>query len=323
MSGLLATLGTTLTERWVSLLALPGILYLAVAATARMLGHAHALDPLVLVETITAHAENPRVATVGGQVTIVAAVLAGSAALGLLARALGGLIEGLWLAADWQRWPPPLPRLIHPWVATRRHRWATRRRTLEAADRSPEGGNRDGAGAVGSYRAAYDQMARVSAEEPERPTWCGDRINAVARRLRRDHDLDVAVVWPHLWLILPSEVATPITTARQDVARAVGLAAWAVLYLPLAVWWWPSALITVVLGVLSWWKTRRAIDTYATLIEATIRLHTGELAHRLGIKHTGLLTPQVGEDLTRRLQASLPPAPTTPPTVNATNPRTR
>ncbi|WP_197285733.1 hypothetical protein [Nocardiopsis sp. NRRL B-16309] len=287
-----------------SLLALPGAFYLAVAASARTLGHAHALDPVFLADTITAHAADPRVDTLGGQVAVFAAIVVGSAAVGLLAQALGGLIERLWLASDWQGWPPPLPRLIERWVAARHEHWAARRRTLDEAAHFHDGQR---GSALVSYRGAYDQMARISPEAPARPTWCGDRLNAITLRLQRDHDLDVAVVWPYLWLILPAEVTTQVSAARLDLTRTIGLAAWAVLYLPLAVWWWPSALITVVLGAISWWKTRTATHTYAILIEATIRLHAGDVANRLGIEHTGLLTTHVGAELTRRLQGSLPP----------------
>ncbi|QBI53035.1 hypothetical protein [Streptomonospora litoralis] len=152
-------------------------------------------------------------------------------------------------------------------------------------------------------------MARISPERPARPSWCGDRIHAVSLRLQRDHDLDVAVVWPHLWLILLPETATAITATRRELTRAIGLTAWAVLYLPLAAWWWPASLVTAALAVLSWHKTRMAADTYATLIEATVRLNVGDLADRLGIEHTGLLTVEVGGELTRRLQPSLPPSP--------------
>ncbi|MFI9569579.1 hypothetical protein [Streptomyces rishiriensis] len=44
-------------------------------------------------------------------------------------------------------------------------------------------------------------VARVSPEEPHRPTWSGDRMHAVNLRLARD--LDLATVWPALWQLLP------------------------------------------------------------------------------------------------------------------------
>jgi hypothetical protein len=66
-------------------------------------------------------------------------------------------------------------------------------------------------------------MQRVAAEEPDRPTCSGHRIQAVTVRLERDHHLDLPVRWPHLWLILPETTRTEITTAEQALTRATTL----------------------------------------------------------------------------------------------------
>ncbi|MET9388449.1 hypothetical protein ABZY09_47725 [Streptomyces sp. NPDC002928] len=156
-------------------------------------------------------------------------------------------------------------------------------------------------------------MTRIAPEEPRRPTWSGDRINAVAVRLERDHHLDLATVWPHVWLILPEETRTQITTARQNLTRATTLTAWALLYLPLTVWWWPASLITTTLILTGWARTRTTTDTYALLLEATACLHIRSLADHLGLDPTGPLTPETGDALTRHLTPTPPPIP--PPHV--------
>ncbi|MFF1651616.1 hypothetical protein [Streptomyces sp. NPDC058240] len=104
MGVLLSQLGTKLAERWLSLLVLPGALYLAVAATGHTLGHLHPFDLARLTHQITAWARHPAASTVGGQVVLLAAILAGAAAAGLVAQALGLLTERLCLAADWSTW---------------------------------------------------------------------------------------------------------------------------------------------------------------------------------------------------------------------------
>jgi hypothetical protein len=65
-------------------------------------------------------------------------------------------------------------------------------------------------------RAAHHAMQRVAAEEPDRPTWNGHRIQA-------RHRLDLPVLWPHLWLSLPETTRTEITTAEQALTRATTL----------------------------------------------------------------------------------------------------
>ncbi|MGW9246138.1 hypothetical protein [Streptomyces badius] len=72
----------------------------------------------------------------------------------------------------------------------------------------------------------------------------GDRIHAVAVRMDHDHHLDFAAAYPHMWLILPKENSVEILASRQALARATVLAAWALLHLPLTVWWCPAAKAT-------------------------------------------------------------------------------
>jgi hypothetical protein len=207
---------------------LPGVLYLAAVVTARVLGHAHAFGISRLTDQITAWADAPAVGTIGGQVVLLAAVLAGAAVVGLTAQAVGSLAEQLHLAADWQAWPPGVRHLAH-WRTTRRQRrWSAaaadwHRSRQDAARALTRGDTGDPA----VRHAAYAAMMRISYEHPDRPTWSGDRIHAATLRLERDLHLDLAAVWPHIWLMLPDPTRTEITTARQTLSRATVLTAWA------------------------------------------------------------------------------------------------
>ncbi|MFD4604363.1 hypothetical protein ACFWPQ_40900 [Streptomyces sp. NPDC058464] len=300
---MLAELGKKLAERWLSLLVLPGALYLAVAATARTLGHSHPFDLHRLTGQITEWANAPAVGSTGGQVVLLAAALGGAAAVGLVAQALGSLAEQLHLAADWRTWPVGAYSLAQ---------WATeRRQTSWGTDAEAWYRHRDrGPWADPAARQdAHAKMIRISPECPDRPTWSGDRIYAVAVRLERDYHLDLAALWPPLWLILPDTVRTEITAARQALARATTLTAWALLYLALAAWWWPATAITAVLAVTSWRRTRSAADTYATLLEAAARLHARDLAAQLGLDPAGPFTQESGDTLGRHLTPSPPPRP--------------
>ncbi|QKV90798.1 hypothetical protein HUT19_02790 [Streptomyces sp. NA02950] len=340
MGGLLSELGKKLAERWLSLLVLPGALYLAVLGTAALLGHGHAVDPHQLTERISAAAEARAVGTFGGQVVVLGAVLAGSAGAGLAAQALGSLVERICLGAGWRAWPRPLRAPARLRVERRRQRWTTAaqgyHRLLTEARRARGRGER---GDPTARWAAHLAMTRVAAELPDRPTWSGDRIHSVSARLERVHRLDLATVWPYLWLILPEPTRAEISAARQSLYRGSTLTAWALLYLPVAGRWWPAALISLTLALAGRSRTRAAADNYALLLEAAARLHGGELALRLGLTSalpgpaappgpavlpgpacppddaddvdgTGPtpLTPDVGDALTRALYVP-PPAP--------------
>ncbi|MFD7003805.1 hypothetical protein ACFWA5_48130 [Streptomyces mirabilis] len=310
MGGMLAELGKKLAERWLSLLVLPGALYLAVAATAHVLGHSHPFCLHRLTGQITEWANVPAAGSAGGQVVLLAAVLGGAAAVGLAAQALGSLAEQLHLAADWRTWPAGARSLARRATAWRQTRWETAAEAWhhhrdEAARARARGPRVDSV----ARHAARATMTHISLERPARPTWSGDRIHAVAIRLERDYHLDLAALWPHLWLVLPDTVRTEITAARQALTRATALTAWALLYLPLAAWWWPAATIAAVLAVTSWRRTRSAADTYATLLEAAARLHARDLADRLGLDPAGPFTRESGGALTRHLSPSPPPRP--------------
>ncbi|MFE3152823.1 hypothetical protein ACFXJ6_40325 [Streptomyces sp. NPDC059218] len=294
-----------------SLLVLPGALYLAVATAAVALGHTHPFDLPVLADRITTWAGHSVVTTGGGQVVLLVAVLAGAAATGLAAQALGSLLERLWLAADWPDWPRPARRLAARHTARRRRAWAAAARTWHRRRAGDiQALARGNPADPTARRAAERAMTRIALEEPARPTWSGDRLNAAAVRIERDQGLDLATAWPHLWLVLPEETRSEIVTARQTLTRATTLAAWSLLYLPLTVRWWPAALLACVLALTTRTRTRAAIDAYALLLEAATRLHARDLAARLGLDTAAApLAPETADALTRYLTPTLPPPP--------------
>ncbi|WP_328303400.1 hypothetical protein OG389_35780 [Streptomyces sp. NBC_00435] len=315
MTGFLTALGQKLAERWLTLLVLPGVLFLCTATAARTLGQAHALDHRRLVGRITGWAQAPAVNGVGGQVVLLAAVLALAAATGLAAQWLGAVVLRTVLAADWRTWPRPLRQWARAAVTRRHTRWSAAayayRQQLDAdaralavqrrrADETPR-------------RTRHHAMHRIAAEAPDRPTWSGDRVHAVSVRLGRDHHLDLPTLWPYLWLTLPETTRAEITAAEQALTRAATLGGWALLYAPLTVWWWPAAPLAAALALTVRYRIRTAIDVYAQLLEAAVRLHSADLATQLGALDTGPEAFTVGDCLTRQLRTSTPPPPSAQP----------
>jgi hypothetical protein len=307
LGGFGAELSKNLAGKWLSLLALPGALYLAVLTAARALGQSHALDVSRLVRHITSWTHDSAVTSAGGQIVLLAAVLAGSAAIGLTACGLGSAIERTVLAAGWRSWPRPVRALARRRTRSRQHRWDEAHREYsarweEAARTRALNRPHD----PGPRHAALRARAAICAERPDRPTWSGDRIHAVSVRLRRDLRLDLDQLWPHIWLVLPDQARNEIITTRIALARATELGAWSVLYALPALVWWPSGVVAVLLGAAACRRTRGATDGYARLVEAAVRLHTRELAQHLGIDHAGPLAPDAG-DRFGELLGSAPP----------------
>jgi hypothetical protein len=314
VGGFLGELSKRLAERWLSLLVLPGILYLAVAAAAHTLGQGHALDIPHLTGRITAWAKTPVATSTAGQIVVLAAILAGAAGAGVAAQALGSAVEHLTLAAGWRTWPWPLHPLVNNLTNQRRERWNTAHEHYHQLKDQAEEAQRAGRRLDPASRyAAYRTWIRIGLEQPDRPTWCGDRINAASVRINRDLNINLPDLWPYLWLHLPDQSRTEISTARTDLSRAATLTGWAVLYALLIAWWWPASVITIILALTAWRRTRAAADAYADLLEAAARLHLTSLASQFGLTPADLPLPALGATITHERLPTPPPAPALSP----------
>ncbi|WP_436764325.1 hypothetical protein [Streptosporangium sp. V21-05] len=294
MTGFLDELGKKLAERWLSLLVLPGLLYLAVLSVALIAGHGHALDPVPVTARVNAFAP----ASTGAVVLAAAAALAGAAGAGLAATALGRLTERLWTMRG-RRWPARLA------LRRRTARWKTAddrfRRAVKASARTPDGPRR-----VAEAVAAREAVGLV---EPARPTWIGDRLVAVERRVHTAYGLDLLSAWPRLWLVLPDSARTGLGVARDAYSAAARLIGWAILYLPLAAWWWPALPLSAAIGVTGWARARSATAALADLLESAVDLYGRDLAAQLGIETPGRLSREAGEAITIALRKEPPPRP--------------
>ncbi|WP_328915297.1 MULTISPECIES: hypothetical protein [unclassified Streptomyces] len=317
MNGFWSGLTGKLAERWLTLLVLPGAFYLAAAATAHTLGWTHALDLHRLTTAVTHQTKNPTANTTGGQIVLLSAALAGAAAAGLAAQALASAVERLTLAPDWRTWPHPLRTLAEQRTDRRRQTWTEAHTAYHQLLTAAEARARDRtqppqteaelSAARDARHADYRKWSRISLEQPDRPTWSGDRLHAVTVRLDRDLHLHLPIVWPYLWTTLPEPARDDVTTARTALTKATTLTAWALLYLPLTLWWWPALPLSVAIALTGRRRVRTTTDTYAQLLEATTRLHVVTLATQLGIPHTGAPTTALGDTLTHHLHTQPPP----------------
>jgi len=245
VGGFLAEFGKKLAERWLSLLVIPGLLYLGTLAAAHTLGHRHPFDIARIPGQLDAWTTSPGgTMTTSELVLILIAALLAAAGAGVAAQALGSLTERVWLADRWQSWPPPLRRLAESRTRSRTKRWTTATETYRS--------QRDIKGAQLAHRRAetpagldlgeaHRVVTRIAQEKPARPTWIGDRVHAVITRLDREYYLDLATIWPNLWLAMPDTARTEITAARESLTRAATLAGWGLLYLVVGALWWPGS----------------------------------------------------------------------------------
>ncbi|MFE5591235.1 hypothetical protein [Streptomyces sp. NPDC056549] len=277
MNTLLSALGKSLAERWVQLLALPGALFTALAATASVLGHRHALDGRRLsraAEDLVARYDQRPVSAL--LLTVV--LLLVGAAVGLLARGLGSAVENVWLMSG-PRW------LVGGLVRRRQDRW--------------NGANTGGASQVATRNA-------VALAEPARPTWIGDRLRAVGVRVQGQYGLDFPFTWPRLWILLPELCRGDLIAARGALASAATLSGWGLLYLCLGALWWPAALAGAALLLLGRRRGRDAAGDLADLAESAVDLYAVDLARALGEDpRSGQVPPAMGRRLSERFRKGM------------------
>ncbi|MFF1277625.1 hypothetical protein ACFVZC_30150 [Streptomyces marokkonensis] len=300
MNHLLATLGGKLTERWLNSLVLPGALFLAATAVGATLGHRHWHDVDRLRTTLDDLAARPALDRTGTAALLVALVLLTATAASLAAQFLGGGIERCRLRFG-----------RDPFSRARTARRARRWRRIDAQLTEAVGhAHHAGTGPDGAVVIPGDTLARIhtlteardriALREPARPTWYGDRMQAAADRVEAAYGVDLAVLWPRLWLILPEPAVRQVQSAHDSFSAAARLAAWAVGYALLACWWWPAALAAVGCAAVARTRARTALDTLAGLIEAAVDVHGRELATRIGLMSPdaqGRLDQDTGDDM--------------------------
>ncbi|MFF3772102.1 hypothetical protein [Streptomyces sp. NPDC002232] len=279
MNSLLGEFTKKLGDRWASLLALPGLLWLAAASAAVTAGHAHAFDVGRLRDRLTAFVEDPAHRAAGTALLLIAAVLLGSAVVGQAMSAGGRFVVWWWDRAG-GGW-------LSPARSSRRRRWTAHVRMADAPSAT--------AADIAKHSTRADRICVV---EPDRPFWIGDRVRAIHVRTLRIYHLDLTVTWPRLWLVLPETTQTALARASEAWAAAARLYAWAVLYGLLAFAWYPALLVAAAIATTAQLRARRTTRDLADLTEAAVDVHYRELLELLGRSPGAGLDPGHGPELT-------------------------
>jgi hypothetical protein len=299
LKGFLDEIGKQLAGRWVALLTVPGLLFLVTSAVARSLGHGTDLPRAEdrLRQVALDYGRPPAVLVLAALV-----VLALATFCGMLVHWLSVVIEEFWLT-PWTQWP------AGPVLRGRRRRWARAHWRYRRADQQRESAQLAGRthSAAGYARTALRQAARrnrIGLTRPCHAGWMADRLSGCSRRVMGQYGLDLDMVWPRMWLLLPEPARADVRAARDKLSQACGLAAWGVLYLVVGcAWWYPVALGAVVTWFLAWTRARRAVQTLADLVESSMDVYSPLLAEHLGVPLPhGYVTPAIGMSLRERIR---------------------
>ena len=296
MNGLLDALGQKIADRWLTTLLLHGLLWVCTAVLAWQLGWAHALDP---------GAAEPLLRRLGGghsaeqSVAVAAGALIAATGAGMAASGIAALAHAL------------QPAAVHSAPARWRRRIRLQRweRAGELAEQLEADalGNAVGSVVVGPEIAqARSRQLAISLEKPEHATWVGDRLRANAIRIHRAYGLDLTIMWPRLWMVLPESARADIAAAQGSYAAANVLLGWVPLYALVGLIWGPALLIAAVIAVVGSMRARSATEVLCQLVEAATDLYGPVLAQQLRIPCEGPLTPAIGGAIDESLRKEPP-----------------
>jgi hypothetical protein len=290
----LEAIGGKLAERWIALLVLPGALYLVVAVAAVR----HGTDIGGVTRDITALAASPAASNAGAVLAVLIGLAAGAAVVGFAVRALGSIVERIWLA-DAGR----LSRLL---ARRRLRRWEAAeekyRSALLAAGRAHVTGSAEASALARDAEGLALARNRIAHTPPRRAFWLGDRMGAADLRVLAAYHLDLESAWPRLWLVLSDPARAALQAARSDFAAATRLVAWGGAYFLLGLTCWPALPIGAATAVAGWRRGRAAGAVLAELVESAVDVHGRDLAIAVGIDCPHRLTPEIGETLTSLLR---------------------
>lgn len=276
MNGFLDAIGKHLAEKWLTRLAIPGSLCLAVLLLLVSEGRGDLFESALPLSEKATRAINGTRWPLG--LLIAFAWILAASSLGLVASASQACLEALWL----RMWPWPLRSLATARTSRRQKRWNGLWQQLRSEPDAAKG------------EALRDRIRRVSAAMPQRPTWMGDRLCEIDAVVHQEYGLDFRAAWPRLWLLVAAETRGELQNARLELDRAIGLAGWGLTYSLIAVVAIAShgavllscamAIGGICLLTLGWRRARARLDEYADLVEATIDLHCDQLALSLAVQ---------------------------------------
>jgi hypothetical protein len=136
------------------------------------------------------------------------------------------------------------------------------------------------------------------------PTRVGNILRAAETRPRHRYGLDVVLIWPRLWLVLPDTTRKELASARASLDASVAAAIWGTAFVAFTPFTnWALVGLVVTLAAVLWWVPARA-EVFADLIEATVELYRIALYRQLRwpLPKNPATEPERGEALTEYLE---------------------
>ena len=95
------------------------------------------------------------------------------------------------------------------------------------------------------------------------------------------YGLEISVVWPRLWLLMPQTTRDELGAARDALDTSTRRLIWSVLVAIWGIWTWWAPVLALVGGVIFYWNMLSDAGIYAELLRTAFDLHRFELYRAL------------------------------------------
>jgi hypothetical protein len=109
------------------------------------------------------------------------------------------------------------------------------------------------------------------------PTRLGNLLRAAEEYPNLRYGLEMSVVWPRLWLLLPETTREEISAARDALDTSTRRLVWSVLVAAWGMWAWWAPLLGMLGGFIFYWTMLSDAGIYAELLRAAFDLHRFDL----------------------------------------------
>ncbi|WP_133305540.1 hypothetical protein [Streptomyces sp. AcE210] len=270
MEAFFSEVGKKLTDRWLTAILLPGLLFAIAVVCAAVLGHGQPFDLHLAIQWLDDRIAERRKKP-SGNIVLLIGTLAAAGSLGLVANWLSHAVSRVWIGSGL--------RMRQAFFAVRWTVLCGRNLGWRIAGRSTR-----------------PWVTALPPTAPSRqPTWMRRRIRRAGRRIAVGYGISMELAWPRLWQIVPADAKIEVTDAWARYTAATLQASWGLLYLVLGLWWWPALIIGAIVLTVGCIRGRLSVDALALLVEATVDTHIHSLAQVLGVSLPhGRVTPAEG-----------------------------
>ncbi len=216
------------------------------------------------------------------QLIILALALLGVAASGQIVQRFDLSILRA-LEGYWPRRLDPLRKFMRSLQSKRLQQSETRFQELDRLIKADMAARRVPDPELMDERSALDQSLRRYPADMEdvMPTLLGNTLRAAERMPHNKYGLDAIICWPRLWLLLPGEARSDISTSRQALDAAARLWLWGLLFLVWSIWsLWAIPIGLLVMVFAYRWMINSAGE-YGDLIESAYDLYRSKLYQEL------------------------------------------